>query len=122
MESNMKPTVDLMFEVGTLCEDTLMNYLTPAILAASFALSCAPVVAFDTQGTDIEASTRLTMKECLAMQAAKRDGASPAGMKKSCKWTADDTSSTNSLSSTEKPRAVDSMPYGTLPGMLSPPP
>ena len=94
-------------------EDTFMKYLTPAILAATFALSSVPsvpVFASHPQGTDIEDSTRLTMRECLAMQSAKHDGASPADMKKNCKWTADETNSTYSLSSSERPRAVDATP------------
>jgi hypothetical protein len=98
-----------------------MKYLTSAIIAATFALSSVPVLAADTQGTDIEASTRLTLKECLALQAAKNDGTSRIEMKKACKWTADENRS-NALSSSEKPRAVDSAPYGLLPGTVTPPP
>ena len=98
-----------------------MKYLTPAILAATFAVSSVPAFSTNTQGPDIEASTQLTMKECLAMQAAKNDGASRADMKNNCKWTTDQNG-TNALSTSEKPRAVDSAPYGLLPGTVIPPP
>ena len=98
-----------------------MKYLTSAILAASFALASVPVWASDPQGADIEAGTRLTMKQCLTMQAAKNDGASRADMKGACKWTTDGNGSNAPLSS-EKPRPVDSTPYGLLPGTVTPPP
>jgi surface antigen len=97
-----------------------MKYLTSAILAASFAVSSAQALASAPQGTDIEASTRLTMKQCLAMQAAKNDGASRADMKNACQWTTEETDS-NAMSSGEKPRAVDSAPYGLLPSTVTPP-
>jgi hypothetical protein len=107
-----------------------MKYSKPAILAASLALTSAPVFASHLQATDLEGSTRLTMKECLDMQAAKNDGATRADMKKACKWTSEEASSTNSLSTTESPRAVDTAPYGSvpatpydgLPGGQTPPP
>ncbi len=97
-----------------------MKYSASAILAATLALASVPVWASHTQGTDLEGSTRLTMKECLRMQAAKNDGASRAEMKKACKWTSDVTSSTNSLSAAEKPQAIDSTPYGSLPSTQTP--
>jgi hypothetical protein len=98
-----------------------MKYLASAILAASFAVSSVQVSASAPQGADIEAGTRLTMKQCLAMQAAKNDGARRADMKSACKWTTEETDS-NAMSSAEKPRAVDSAPYGLLPGTVTPPP
>jgi surface antigen len=97
-----------------------MKYLPSAILAASFAVSSAQALASAPQGTDIEASTRLTMKQCLVMQAAKNDGASRADMKNACKWTTEETDSYG-MSSGEKPRAVDSAPYGLLPSTVTPP-
>ena len=99
-----------------------MKYLTSAILAASFAVSSVQALASSPQGTDIEASTRLTMKQCLSMQAAKNDGASRSDMRNACKWTTEETYSTNAMSSAESPRAVDSAPYGLLPGTVIPPP
>ena len=98
-----------------------MKYSIPAILAASVAFASVPVFASHAEGTDLEGSAHLTMKECMKLQAAKKDGASRADMKKACKWTSEATSSTNSLSSSEKPRAVDSTPYGTLPSVPTPP-
>ena len=99
-----------------------MKYSASAILAASFALASVPAFASHMEGTDLEGSTRLTMKECLHMQAAKNDGASRADMKRACMWTNDETStSTNSLSMAEKAQAVDSTPYGSLPRTQIPP-
>ena len=98
-----------------------MKYLTSAILAATFAVSSVPAFSSRTQGVDIEASTQLTMKECLAMQAAKNDGASRADMRNACKWTTDQNG-TNAMSTSEKPRAVNSEPYGVVPGTVTPPP
>jgi hypothetical protein len=98
-----------------------MKYLTSAILAATFAVSSVPAFNSDIAGADIEASTQLTMKECLTLQAAKHDGASRADMKNNCKWTTDQNGS-NAMSTSEKPRAVDSEPYGALPGTVTPPP
>lgn len=98
-----------------------MTYLTSAILAASLAVSSVQAIASVPQGTDIEASTRLTMKQCLTMQAAKNDGASRADMKNACKWTTEEAAAAT-MSSGERPRAVDSTPYGLLPGAATPPP
>jgi hypothetical protein len=98
-----------------------MKYLLSTVLAASFALSSVPALAINGQGPDIEASTQLTMKECLAMQAAKHDGASRDDMKRACNWTTDENG-TNYLSSGERPRAVDAAPYGLPPSALNPPP
>ncbi len=100
-----------------------MKLRTPLLLALALPLLSAPVLASEVQGTDIEASAHLTMKECLHMQAAKNDGASREQMKDACQWTRNDTgSTTNSLSTSERPRPVDSTPYGTLPGAPIPPP
>ena len=98
-----------------------MKYLTSAILAATVALSSVPALASDPQGADIEASSQLTNKECLTMQAAKNDGTSRVEMKKACKWTTDAHGATN-LPRIDKPRPVDSAPYGLLPGATTPPP
>ena len=100
-----------------------MKFRTPLIFALCGSFLSLPVLSREVQGTDIEASAHLTMKECLHMQAAKNDGASRDQMKEACKWTQDDTgATTNSLSTTERPRAVDSAPYGALPGTSIPPP
>ncbi len=95
-----------------------MKCSTAAILIAALSVSGLPAVAAPTSGPDIEAATHLTMKECLAMQAAKNDGATRADMKKACRWTMDENG-TNNMSSTEKTRPVDSTPYGLLPGTVT---
>jgi hypothetical protein len=91
-----------------------MKYLMSTLLAAAVALSVAPVSSAAPQGADIEASTRLTMKECLTMQAAKHDGASRAEMKKACMWTLDSDGSERPSASVS-PLPVNSTPYGTSP-------
>ena len=98
-----------------------MTYLTSTILAAALALSSVPVLASGAQGPDIEAGSKLTMRECLAMQAAKNDGASRDEMKRACKWTVDG-SGTNGTAATNKTAAVGSAPYGSLPNTFTPPP
>jgi hypothetical protein len=55
------------------------------------------------------------------MQAAKNDGASRADMKKACEWTTAENGS-NNISGTGRARAIDSTPYGLLPGAASAPP
>ena len=96
-----------------------MNYLTPALLVATIALSATPLSAKATQGPDIEASTRLTMKECLNLQAAKHDGASLGEMRDACRWTTDSIDTDSALRNS-KPRALDSYPYGVLPDKVTP--
>jgi hypothetical protein len=99
-----------------------MKFRTPLIFALCGSLLAVPVWAMERQGNDLEASAHLTLKECLHMQAAKNDGASRDQMKEACKWTRDDTgATTNSLSITDRPRPVDSAPYGALPGTIPPP-
>lgn len=98
-----------------------MKYLISTMLATVVALGVAPVAhAVPQQGADIEASTRLTMRECLAMQAAKNDGASRTEMKKACMWTLDSDGSERASDSL-KPMPVNSTPYGTSPSAVSPP-
>jgi hypothetical protein len=97
-----------------------MRYLTSALLVAGFALSSAAAGPSDPPVDDSAASTPLSMKQCLALQAAKNDGATRADMKKACQWTTDENAP-NNLSSSEKPRAVDSTPYGQPPSAMSPP-
>ena len=53
----------------------------------------------------------LSMEECLAMQAAKNDGASRADMKKACQWTTDENGP-NTVPAPQQPRAIDSTPSG----------
>jgi hypothetical protein len=96
-----------------------MKHLPSALLAASLTISALPALATRTWGPDLEAGAHLTTRECLAMQAAKKDGASRADMKKACQWTTDENGS-NNLSATEKPRAVDSTPYGLLSNSVTP--
>ena len=95
-----------------------MNFLTPALLAATIALSATPTLAKASQGPDIEASTRMTMKECLNLQAAKHDGASLGEMREACRWTTDQVDDESALRNT-KPRALDAYSYGVLPDRVS---
>lgn len=97
-----------------------MRYLTSALLVTGFALSSDAAWPSDPPADDTAAGTALTMKQCLALQAAKNNGATRADMKKACQWTTDENAP-NNLSSSEKPRAVDSMPYGQTPSAMSPP-
>jgi len=90
-----------------------MNYFTPALLVATIALSATPQLAKASQGPAIEASTPLTMRECLSLQAAKHDGASREEMREACRWTSDQVDSESALRNT-KPLAADSHPYGVL--------
>ncbi len=89
-----------------------MKHSTTALLLA-LGLASAPLATLAAQGPDIESSTRLTLKECMAMQEAKNDGASRSEMKKACDWTTDRNAESAVRSS--KPRAADSYPYGVLP-------
>ncbi len=99
-----------------------MKFFPSALLVASLSALAVPAFASRTLGPDVGATTHLTTKECLAMQAAKNDGASRADMKKACQWTTAENGS-NNLSGTERPRAIDSTPYGELPGnVVTPPP
>ena len=85
-----------------------MKLLTPAILAATFALSTAPVFATDPP-VDSAASATQPMSDCMAAQEANNPGASKADKEKAC---AQETESTDSAS---KSRTIDSHPYGTAP-------
>jgi len=98
-----------------------MKYQALSTLAAALTLASVPALAAGTQGPDVDPSSRLTTKQCMALQAAKHDGSIEADMKKACEWTTDEKGP-NSMSSAEKPRAVDSVPYGSPPGVESPPP
>ena len=90
-----------------------MKYLTPALLAAVIALSVSPLRAATGQGPDIQANTPLTMKECLAMQAAKHDGASRGAIREACQWSTEQSDVASSLR-TNNPHALDPYPYGVL--------
>ena len=87
-----------------------MKYLTPAILAATFALSAGSAFATDPPSADTQAtsSVKQSWKDCMAAQEAKNSGASQADMKKACK-DAEKSGMSNSSSS------VDSHPYGATP-------
>lgn len=87
-----------------------MKYLTSTMVAAAIALSSASIGNAASQGADIESSTRLTMRECIAMQAAKNDGATRAEMKRACQWTLDADGS-DGPSANVRHRAVESTPY-----------
>ncbi len=95
-----------------------MKFIPSALLSMSLAALALPAWASRTLGPDVGATAHLTTQECLAMQAAKNDGASRADMKKACEWTTDENGS-NNLSGTEKPRALASTPYGNLPSSVS---
>jgi hypothetical protein len=82
-----------------------MKYLTPAILAATFALSSGAVFAADPAGTDSTTSASQSMKDCMAAQEAKNPSASHDAIKQTCK----DAERTDSKS---KSSATDSQPYG----------
>jgi hypothetical protein len=101
-----------------------MTHISATILAASLAASVAPLWATTGsvgQGPDIEASTQLTMRECLAMQAAKHDGASRAEMRKACQWTTEETRA-NGMPSGNGPRALYSAASATSPASVTPGP
>lgn len=105
----------------------MIDYPRSALFAAAFALCCMPAFTTETLGPDVGATTGLSMQECLDMQAAKNTGASRTDLKKACRWTTDENGSNSrynrySRSSTERSRAVDSMPYGGLPDAVAPPP
>ena len=97
-----------------------MRHLTSAFLVAGFALASAAAWPSDTPADDTAADAPLTMKQCLALQAAKNDGATHADMKKACQWTTDENAP-NNQSSSEKPRPLDSTPYGQTPSAMNPP-
>jgi len=97
-----------------------MRYLTSAFLVAGFALASASAWPSDPPADDNSADAPLSMKQCLALQAAKNDGATRADMKKACQWTSDEKAP-NNLSGSEQPRAVDSTPYGQTPTATNPP-
>ena len=98
-----------------------MKYLASTMMvAAAVALAATSVSRALPQGVDIEAGTHLTMKECLAMQAAKNDGASRAELKKACQWTLD-ADGTDRPSAGVRNRAIIPVPYATAPGAMDPP-
>jgi len=84
-----------------------MKYLTPAILAATLALSTAPVFAVDPPADT--ASADQSMQDCMAAQEAKNNGASHADMEKAC------VQATESTDSASQSRSIDSHPYGAAP-------
>ena len=90
-----------------------MKYLTPAILAATFALSSGAVFATDPPGTDSTSSASQSMKDCMATQEAKNPTAGHDAWKQTCK-DAERTDSTSKSSSTS-PR-----PYSTAPASSTP--
>ena len=96
--------------MNNLCttEGDFMKFLTPAILAATLALSTTPVFATDPPA-DSAASATQSMSDCMATQEAKNTGASKADMEKAC---AQETESTYSASQS---RSIDSHPYGAAP-------
>ena len=95
-----------------------MKSLMSSIIAATFALSSA--VCFGASvGPDIEAGTHLSMRECLAMQAAKHDGASRDEMKRACQWTLDSDGS-DSPAAGSRSRAADAAPNAVPNGMEPP--
>jgi hypothetical protein len=98
-----------------------MNYQALTTLVTALALASVPALAAGPQGPDADPSSRLTMKQCMALEAAKHDGSREADMKKACEWTTDEKGP-DSMSGAEKPRAVDSVPYGSPPAVESPPP
>ena len=87
-----------------------MRYRMSTMVAAAIALSAAAVGHAASQGVDIESGARLTMRECIAMQAAKNDGATRTEMKRACQWTLDADGSDNP-SAIIRHRAVESTPY-----------
>jgi len=91
------------------------------MLAAALALASVLALASGPRGPDVAPNGTVTPTECLALQAAKHDGSSGTDRKKACQWTTE-RSSPNDPSSSEKSRAVDSAPYGSPPGLESPPP
>jgi hypothetical protein len=99
-----------------------MRYLISAFLVTGLALGASAAWPSDTPTDDNAADAApLTMKQCLALQAAKNDGASRADMKKACQWTTDENAPNNQSSSEKPPRPVDSTPYGETPSAMNPP-